>query len=236
MACTSAQTELWRTRGIGATRIFIKKCSRNETVEWVKQLGPRADTAKLTWYVDASQMDAEVEGMARFGYAGVAVNEAGELEAAFRGIPPSFVKTIAAAEAWAIYRVMASTPCRKRILTDCLSNFTLARQGQRAATAASNPTARIWNLIFAAADGYIAENDLCWLPAHKARCQIGHALKSDGRPISALDWLGNMAVDELAKSAAKSQRVCNDTRLRMLALYEAAIFWRSRLGRVTQAS
>ena len=94
MACTSAQTELWRTRGIGAARIFIKKCSRNETVEWVRQLSPRADTANLTWYVDASQVDAEVEGMVRFGYAGDAVNEAGELEATFRGIPPRSLKPL----------------------------------------------------------------------------------------------------------------------------------------------
>ena len=105
-----------------------------------------------------------------------------------------------------------------------------------AATAANNPTARIWNLIFAAADGLITDDDLCWMPAHKARCQIGQALRSDGRPISALDWLRNMVVDKLAKSAAKSQRLSTDTKLRMQAIQETAAFWRRRLGRVTHAS
>ena len=233
---TAAQTELWQTRGIGATRIFVNNRSTDETCEWVKQPSPRAISSQLTWYVDASQVDAEVEGAARVGYAGVAVSEQGTLEAAFRGIPPAHVKTIAAAEAWAIYKVMATTPDRRTIYTDCLSNLSIAQSGYKAATAASNPTARIWGLIFAAADGAIDTYDLQWMPAHKSRCQIGKALKSCGRPITALDWLSNMAVDELAKSAARSCRVPEATRTRVRAAKTAALFWRSRLGRVTHAS
>ena len=74
------------------------------------------------------------------------------------------------------------------------------------------------------------------MPAHKTRGQIGKALKSDGSAITSLDRLGNMAVDELAKSAARASRVPELTRNRAMEARSNALAWRSRLGRVTYAS
>ena len=146
------------------------------------------------------------------------------------------MKTIAAAEAWAIYKVFALTPDRRTVYTDCLSNVNIAYSGCKAATAANNATARIWRLIYCAVDGELAPEQLLWMPAHKARGQIGKALKSDGTAITALDWLGNMAVDELAKSAAKASRSPEIARNRITQARINALGWRCRLGRVTHAS
>jgi hypothetical protein len=77
---------------------------------------------------------------------------------------------------------------------------------------------------------------IAWMPAHKSQCQIGKVLKSNGEAMTALDWMANRAVDELAKSAANSVRVPQAALNRLKAVEDLATFWRTRLGRVTYAS
>ena len=40
------------------------------------------------------------------------------------------------------------------------------------------------------------------MPAHHPACRIGRALKSNGRPVTALEWRANWLVDALVKNAA----------------------------------
>ena len=69
--------------------------------------------------------------------------------------------------------------------------------------------------------------------SHKAQSQIGIATKSNGRALTAVDWLANMAVDELAKSAARSVRVPESVLTKLDKAYEVATYWRTQLGEAT---
>ena len=54
--------------------------------------------------------------------------------------------------------------------------------------------------------------------------------------MSATDWLANMAVDELAKSAAQSVRVPAQARSNLDLAQQIATYWRSLLGEATYKS
>ena len=100
MTRTHEQLELWRTRGIGGTRVFTPPRQTDPTIQWLKPIPNRVLFHKLDWYVDASQIDASTEEAARFGVGAVAVSQSGELVAAVRAVPPACVKSIPSAEAW----------------------------------------------------------------------------------------------------------------------------------------
>ena len=131
--------------------------------------------------------------------------------------------------------VLASTPARRRVFTDCRANLALLQAGREKATSAKNKAARVWNAIFSALDDWSGTDTewLVWMPAHTSRHQINVATRSDGQLLSSLDWLANMAVDELAKHAANSCRVDATTRSKLQPAWANALFWRSRLGAVT---
>ena len=96
---TAGQVELWRTRGIGGTRVFTPHRSDDPTIEWIKEPDDHELPEHLDWYVDASQIDARTDAAVRFGIGAVATNRNGDLVAAMRGIPPRHVRSIPAAEA-----------------------------------------------------------------------------------------------------------------------------------------
>ena len=221
------QKFLWQTRGIGGSRVFITPRETHEEITWLQH--PSGDTPyhQLDWYIDASQIDAGEESAAiRFGVAAVAVNSVGQLEAAVYARPPSYIKSIPAAEAWGLWLVLASTPARRRVFTDCRANLALLQAGRDKASSAKNKAARVWGAIFNALDDSGATNTdwLIWMPAHTSRHQIGVASRSDGQPLSSLDWLANMAVDELAKHAASTCRVEATTRSKLQAAWANARF------------
>ena len=74
---TQQQLELWMTRGIGGTHVFLHKKSAAALLEWIKPVPPTADLAQLSWYVDASQIDAKHDATARFGFGAAAVTPKG---------------------------------------------------------------------------------------------------------------------------------------------------------------
>ena len=127
------QRDLWRTRGIGGTRVFVPQRQTDELIEWIKMPPEDTEYQMLDWYVDASQIDAKTEAAVRFGIGAVAVNQRGDLVAAMRATPPSRVTSIPAAEAWAISAVLQVTPARRRVYTDCKSNLAILR-GRKWAT------------------------------------------------------------------------------------------------------
>ena len=86
----------------------------------------------------------------------------------------------------------------------------LAHAGGGKAKSASHPYARVWHAFFAAADEWdidILVKTFIWMPSHKSAAAFGSFLKSNGEPVSFIDWLGNCAADKLAELAAMSHRV-----------------------------
>ena len=154
--------------------------------------------------------------------------------AALRGIPPISVKSIPAAEAWAISVVLRATPARRQLFTDCKANLAVLARGKQWATSGKRASASIWRSIFSALDeDPDSIQNIKWIPAHKSRSMIGVAEKSDGVPINVVDWMANMAADELAKSAANLVRVPADVRQKLISVETAAAFWRCTLGETT---
>ena len=83
-----AKLTLWRTRGIGATRIGLIRARNEEMLVWHKKMRQHVDETRLTWYIDASMMDGDEPTTQAFGYALVAVGPSGRLEAAASGRRP----------------------------------------------------------------------------------------------------------------------------------------------------
>ena len=236
-AKTQHQRELWQTRGLGGTRVFVPQRQEEEHIEWLKQVPDDAVYHELDWYVDASQIDARTESAARFGIGAVAVNTRGDLVAAMRAVPPRRVASIPSAEAWAISAVLQATPARRTVYTDCKSNLAILAKGKQWATDGKRASARTWQSIFHSLDDDQSAIDaIVWMPAHKTRAQVGTVNNSNGLPINIVDWMGNMAADELAKSAAHSVRVPAHIIRKLEDVEAAAAYWRCMLGETTYKS
>jgi hypothetical protein len=199
------------------------------------------------WYVDASHIDNESEFTRRFGFGMVAVDEFGRLVAAAMGTPPSYVQTIAQAEAHAVATVMRSTTARASIATDCLSNLTLLKGGFAAATNGKKRAARTWNINANAADWDPNAVPLRWIPAHRSWASVssqtpiplwslGCSGSHGGVAFSRIDWQCNRAVDLLAKISAQRHRTDWATRNKLRKAKEYTRSVRSRLGQITWAS
>ena len=93
----------------------------------------------------------------------VAIDPAGRLVAAAWARPPAWIGSIPAAEAWAVAEVLRSTPCRRALITDCLSNLKLAQGGKARACAPTCANARVWSSIFSAVDDEACTTRNRWL-------------------------------------------------------------------------
>ena len=130
--------------------------------------------------------------------------------------------------------VLAVTPTRRSLHTDCKANVTMLASGRQRATAGKRAVPRIWVSIFNSLDDDSPQAEsVVWMPAHRSQAQIGIATKSNGMPITAVDWLANMAVDELAKSAAHSVRVPPQTLSKLDKAQRVATYWRAQLAEAT---
>ena len=126
--------ELWKTRGIGGTRVLTPQRETHQVIQWLNPIPSAVDFDSLSWYVDASQIDATTECAARFGVGAVAVSSLGELVAAVRSVPPAHIRSIPSAEAWAISLVFTETPFRHAVYTDCKANLAVLARGRQWAT------------------------------------------------------------------------------------------------------
>ena len=138
------------------------------------------------------------------------VNSYGELIGYGRGAPPDWVRTAAAAEAWALLIALGIYPSPPRIATDCKGLVDTAARGKSRATSAKQPLARIWNSIAACMDDDLHQLPqkglIRWIPAHLTESAIGSTLPC-GRKFSATDWRANRLADALAKSVAKGNAI-----------------------------
>ena len=224
---------LWRTRGIGAFRIFPHAVPQTESLRWIKALHPAEDESALSWFIDASQLDDDHDRTRVFGFGIVAVTEHGRLAAAASGCPPPYVSTIGQAEAHALAIVLESTSCRKAIFTDCLSNVRLAQGGSGKALTCVWRSARTWQRISMACDGELMALPLKWVPAHRSWEQTCRDANSAQPDLTPLQWQCNRAVDALAKQAAFSIRSPDSLRSRIAPTRNCAMHYRCWLGAVT---
>jgi len=74
------------------------------------------------------------------------------------------------------------------------------------------------------------------MPAHKARSAVGTALRSDGSPVSHLDWRANRLVDWLAKAAAAKNRAPHSLRRLLDNAAKAVEYSAALLGLTTHAA
>ena len=195
------------TRGLAVVRAVVPAVDELEEVKWLKKVPDEWDESLLTWYIDGSTIDGPASTLSRTGVGFAAIGPRGELVAYGYAVPPWWISTTPAAEAWALGIVLGSTMVRKAVVTDCMGNLTTILNGAAWGTAANRKHARVWAPIFIALDSEERSDWLTWMPAHTGRGQIGIVLKSSGKPLTVIDHRANWLVDELAKYAAKRKRV-----------------------------
>ena len=71
------------------------------------------------------------------------------------------------------------------------------------------------------------------MPAHLPVSAIWHAMRSDGKAISPVDWRANRLVDALAKAAAATRQTPNEARVLIKSALSTLRFAGLRLGLVT---
>ena len=218
-------------RGLTIGPIVVRRRTQ-ESFIWL--IEPCGLLEYVNVYIDGSLYDAFDERFAALGWAMVIVREGVVLGLA-RGIPPNYVKSIPAVEAWALAMAVEYVDVASaRIFTDCKSVRDLARGGMRRATAAGQVNARVWNVTFARTDG--GRPMVEWVPAHLSRAQVGTAVIGDGSTLTLEQWEMNKLVDEHAKVAANQGRRPRGEivqYLGMLRLVAARAAW---IGRATYAA
>ena len=217
-----ARLHTLRTRGLLALRVHPLQRQTEGWIRWVVG-SPDLAPCDATWFIDGSLIDGAHDLTARTGFAIAIVSSAGALVACAYGVPPAWVRSAAAAEAWALLMALREAPGVPRLITDCLELVRQLARGLQDATDARRPLARLWQMMSPVLDGVVPEGwvhvGLLWMPSHCSRTAIGVTAKSDGTPITRIEWRANRLVDALAKTAAATHRT--PARLRQL-LQDAA--------------
>ncbi len=209
------------------------------TFDWL--IYPRCDFPLDTrWYIDGSMFDRVHPLLRRTGYGILAIDRDNNIIAMGCGIAPRYVKDAAGAEAYAFYIVVQLSPFFPYVTTDCKGVLDTLHAGKDRATAATSTIARIWNAIFGVLDDCsgsgIDYKKLVWMPAHGAVHTIHNALKSNGRPITPIDWRANRLVDACAKHAVTRVRVDKRILVHIASAGLANEFSIAKLGTVTHAA
>ncbi len=195
--------QLLDQRGIITLRLPMQE-QHEACIKWF--LWPDSFPDDVTWYIDGSMLFREVFELRAVGFGIVAHSRTLGLVAYGGGCPPWWCRTAAAAEAWALYMVLALNPDVPTIKTDCLALLNTAQAGLVAAMTASKKLARVWGLIGTVLDGNLSHladaTILVWLPAHLGFNAVSRRVLSNGRLYTTLDWRANRLVDALAKAFA----------------------------------
>ena len=94
--------------------------------------------------------------------------------------------------------------------------------------------AGVWHAIRAALGD--RQLTLVWLPSHTASTDVGVAMRSDGRPLTAIDRAANARADQLAKQQAQAARVPAKLRGDILAQEQSAMALAQGLAQVCVAA
>ena len=204
--------DLLLTRRIYLTNLPSTPDMADGEVHWVTALQPEFEQSDLVWYIDGSLIDSGHWSTARLGVGIAAGDPHGTVCAAAFARPPPWIRTIPAAEAWALWVVLDNTCARRAVITYCQGNFNALRNGRVWATGAARKAARIWANIFGKFEPPTGTDGLIWYPAHRTRADVGIRKKSGGTTISITDLRANALVDELAKHVASSHRTTPEVR------------------------
>jgi hypothetical protein len=196
-------------------------------------LQPAGGLARARFYTDGSLFEGTSPGLARLGWAFTAYDDRGQLVAAAYGAPPSWVRAIGGAEAWALLMATRYAEPGSAFITDSLGCKSTARAGVRWATGAARPQARVWRLLFNTFDSVDDAQAIERMPSHKSRAAIGVAERGDGAKITELDFEGNALADCLAKRGAAQYRVPLGIREAFAAAEREARDVAQFIGRVT---
>jgi hypothetical protein len=118
------------------------------------------------------------------------------------------------------------------VRVDCLSVQQGTQKGQDWAGAADRHLARIWAPSNAALDD--DPQRVVWMPAHCSKDAVGVRRLGNGELLTALDVTGNALVDQLAKEAARVDRLPRACREEVRKLGEVVTAVATWIGAVTQ--
>jgi hypothetical protein len=208
-------------------------------MNWVTPLPDRYDAEDLTWYMDGSAMNGRWHELATTGFGIVVTASNGEIIACAQGSPPAWVRTAAAAEAWALLQAVTANAGTPKMVTDCKSLLSTAAAGRKRATGHRQVLARIWTGIASALDddtrSLVDDQKLRWIPAHLGESAIGRELEG-GRTFTATDWRANRLADALAKEASARDAISKSDAELLKSAEDAAKHACALLGVVTQAA
>ncbi len=170
---------------------------------------PPRDEMQLqaTFYADGSAFEGKDRKMRRLGWSFVAIDPNGQVVAAASGVPPPWIDSVAAAEAWALVQAASTALPGSTFKTDCQSILKAVRSGRAKATAHDRPLARVMGILLAQFDGPDEVANLVWLPGHSSKADVGRAELSDGSRLTTIDLVSNARADRLAKAAAAAWRL-----------------------------
>ena len=165
-----------------------------------------------TVYTDGSRLDGPSSLLARLGWAFVVLDNQGMVVAAAAGVPPPWIDSIPGAEAWAILQAITRCGATVRIVSDCKPCVDFIKAGERVATAASRPLARVFRLIFQVLPHDWSPTLIDWMPSHMSTDCIGSVRTINGHPLTVVDIEANALADSFAKYAVHEHRAPEDVR------------------------
>ena len=176
------------------TRVASSLPSQEVNLRWTLD-PPETMPDDVRFYVDGSAMDPKLKAITSVGFAIVVIASDGALLGVALGTPPSWIRDSAGAEAWAVYTVLAMSAAFPDIVTDCLGIINGLTEGRFKAASPCRSLARVWSMIYNTLDADVVDSALqgrvTWMPSHGSRLTIGARNKSDGQPVTALDWRAN---------------------------------------------
>ena len=226
-----------RHEGLLTVRVHAPDRPLDGYFQWIRQPADEDLDGSERWYFDGSAMNAKWRELCTTGFGVVVTARSGTLLGFGKGVPPAWIRTAPAAEAWALAQIIGMLPEAPYMTTDCKSLLSIARRGSRSATQAKASLARIWCSVSINLDGdvrrLVTQNLLRWTPAHLSQNSIGLDAGDNGRPITAVDWRANRLADALAKQAASQHAVSQHTVRLVTAAEAAAKYAFALLGAVT---
>jgi hypothetical protein len=228
-----------RTRAVLAVRVPRPTVTDDALVRWRSEV-PDLTRNDLIFYTDGSLMQPRFSEFVTAGCAVVIVSCDGALVGIVEARLPSRVGTASEAEARAFLLALMICPFTPIVITDCLSLLTTAQGGLARATASRCTMAGVWTLIGTALDDDLAASvehgKLLWMPSHLAHASAAAVRKSDGSPVSTLDWRANRLADAVAKSAAGAPASTLNAVRCLKSAGEALLQEAAVLGAVTRAA
>ncbi len=191
---------------------------------------------RATFYTNASAIVIGYGRLERFGWALVVVDDSGRAVAAASGVPPPWVRSIAAAEAWAIHIATTLALPGSVFKSDCATVVNLLKAGRRKATAPSCVLARVMRVLFSSFDSAEDAAAAVWMLARTTAANVGRSVLSDGSRLTLADQAFNAQADALAKAEVRAVRAPPRVRAMVAATEVVTAAMATCIGRVTWAA